>query len=147
MVISGFRNNRGQKPADLVISEPRNNSSSNLSELGLFDYRILPRTKYHMSPLPILYLVSYLFPVHVTHHPQQRITDTPTTVYRACCVRDRASSSLKRDSTTTTIKTTIGTPHQQHSSRDSSRCGGDLTPPTTVYVPDFKNKGKRENKT
>ena len=57
IVISGFRNNRGQKSADLVISEPRNNSSSNLSELGLFDFWILPRAKYHMSPLLILYLV------------------------------------------------------------------------------------------
>ena len=58
IVISLFRNNRGQKSADLVISEPRNNSSSSdLSELGLFDHWILPRTKYHMSPLPILYLV------------------------------------------------------------------------------------------
>ena len=83
IVTSGFRNNGGQKSEDLVISEPRNNSSSNLSELGLFDFwilvvltltriiksvvtgqapvtlelRILPRTKYHMSPLLILYLV------------------------------------------------------------------------------------------
>ena len=39
-VTSGFSNNRGQKSADLVISEPRNNSSSNLSELGLFDFWI-----------------------------------------------------------------------------------------------------------
>ena len=46
IVISGFRNNRGQKSADLVISELRNNSSSILSELGLFDVWILPRTKY-----------------------------------------------------------------------------------------------------
>ena len=30
--------------ADLVNSEPENNSSSNLSELGLFDFWILPRT-------------------------------------------------------------------------------------------------------
>ena len=52
-----LRNNRGQKSADLVISEPKNNSSSNLSELGLFDFWILPRTKYHMPPLPTLYLV------------------------------------------------------------------------------------------
>lgn len=57
IVISGFRNNRGQKSAGLVISEPRNNSSSNLSELGIFDFCILPRTKYHMSPVPTLYLV------------------------------------------------------------------------------------------
>ena len=57
IVISGFRNNRGQDSANLMISELRNNSSSNLSELGLFDSWILPRTKYHMSPLPILYLV------------------------------------------------------------------------------------------
>ena len=41
IVISGFRDNRGQKSADLVISQPRNNSSSNLSELGLFDFWIL----------------------------------------------------------------------------------------------------------
>ena len=59
MVISGFRNNRGQKSADLVISEPRKSSSSILSELGLFDFWILiiPRTKNYMSPLPTLYLV------------------------------------------------------------------------------------------
>ena len=41
IVISGFRNNRGQKSGDLVISEPRNYSPSNLSELGLFDFWIL----------------------------------------------------------------------------------------------------------
>lgn len=93
IVISGFRNNRGQKSAGLVISEPRNNSSSNLSELGIFDFCILPRTKYHMSPVPTLYLVWFLSAVHVTHHPQQRITNTHTTARRACCVRDRASSS------------------------------------------------------
>ena len=93
IVVSWFRNNRGQKSADLVISEPRNNSTSNLSELRLFDFWILPRTMYHMSPLPIMYLVWYLSAVHVTHHPQQRITNTPTTAYRACCVRDRASSN------------------------------------------------------
>ena len=118
IVISGSKNNRGQISADLVISEPRNNSSSNLSELGLFDFWILPRTKHHMSPLLVLYLVYYLSAVvHVTHHLQQRITNTPMTAYCACCVRDRASSSHKRDSSsTTTIKTTTGTPHQHHSS-------------------------------
>ena len=122
IVISGFRNNRGQKSADSVISEPRNNSSSNLSELGLLEFCIIPRTKYlkkyHMSPLPILY-VPGMIPVCCTrhHHPQQRITDTPTTAYRACCVRDRALSSHKRDSSSsTTIETTTGTPHQHHSS-------------------------------
>ena len=57
IVISGFRNNQGQKSADLVISEPRNNSSSNLSELVLFYFWILTRIKYRMSPLLILYLV------------------------------------------------------------------------------------------
>ena len=78
------------------------------------------------------------------HHPQRRITNTPTTAYRACCVRDRASSSHKRDSrSTTTIENTTGTPHQQHSSKG----GGDLTSPATVYVADLKNTGKRQNKT
>ena len=57
IIISGFKINRGLKSADLVISERRNNSSSNFSGLGLFDFLILPRTKYHMSPLPTLYLV------------------------------------------------------------------------------------------
>ena len=33
------------------------------------------------------------------------------------------------------------------SRRDRSRGGGDLTSPAIVYVPDFKNKGKRQNKT
>ena len=64
--ISGFRYNLGHKSADLTISEPRNNSYFNLSELGLFDFWILPRTKYHISPLPVLYLVLYLSAVHVT---------------------------------------------------------------------------------
>ena len=47
IVISGFRNNRGQKSADLVVSEPRNNSSSNLSELGLltFGYYLVRKKK------------------------------------------------------------------------------------------------------
>ena len=152
IVISGFRNNRGQKSADLVISEPRNNSSSNLSELGLLDFWILPCTKYHMSPLLILYLEWYLSAVHVTHHPQQRITNTPMTAYCACCVRDRASSSHKRDSScTTTIETTTGTPHQHHSSSAAEETAAEAVVTygrrRQVYVPDFKNKGKRQNKT
>ena len=157
IVISGFRNKRGQKSAYLVIYEPRNNSSSNLSELGLFDYWILPRTKYvttaytvpgmipvccisrpsptaknqkhtydsmprllcarqsfvltqtrqqqqhhhrnhrHTTPAPqqqhssSIAAVPGMIPVCCVrhHHPQQRITNTPTTAYRAC-VRDRA---------------------------------------------------------
>ena len=39
---------------------------------------------------------------------------------------------------------TTPAPHQQRSRRDSSRGGGDLTSPATVYVPDFKNRGKRQ---
>ena len=42
---------------------------------------------------------------------------------------------------------TTPAPQQQHSSRDSSRGGGDLTSPATMYVPDFKSIGKRQNKT
>ena len=34
IVISGFRTNRGQKSTDLVISDPEDNSSSILLELG-----------------------------------------------------------------------------------------------------------------
>ena len=45
----GTRKNRGHESADLVISEPRNNTFSIVSELELFDFWILPRTKYHMS--------------------------------------------------------------------------------------------------
>ena len=111
--ISGFRKNRGQKSADLVISEPRNNSFSNLSELGLFHFWILPRTKYRTSPVSTLYLVWYLPAVHVTHHPQQRGTNTHTTAHRACCVRDRVSSSDERKSSSTTIKNTTAAAQQQ----------------------------------
>ena len=58
VVISGLRNYRGQKSEDLVISEPRNSSSSILSELGLIDFWILARIKDHMSrPVPTLNLV------------------------------------------------------------------------------------------
>ena len=75
IVISGFRNNRGQKSADLVISGPRNNSSSNLSELGLFDFWILPRTKYHMSPVHIyctLYNTCLLYTSRITHDKESQ---------------------------------------------------------------------------
>ena len=79
------------------ISEPKNISCSNLSELGLFDFRILPRTKYHMSPLPLLctwYDTCLLYTSPITHNKNtQKHT---TTAYRAGCVRDRASSSHKR---------------------------------------------------
>ena len=118
-----------------------------------------------VSHVTTAYTVPGMIPVCCIHHhhPQQRITNTPTTAYRACCVRDRASSSHERDSSSTiTIETTTGTPtppskppqahhtstraapQQQHSSRDSSRGGGDLTSPATVYVPEFKSKGKRQ---
>ena len=58
IVISGFRNKiEARKSADLVISEPRNNSSSILSEQGVFGFWELPRTKYHISTMPTLHLV------------------------------------------------------------------------------------------
>ena len=44
-------------------------------------------------------------------------------------------------------KHTTPAAQQQHSSRDCSRGGGDLTSPATMYVPEKKNKGKRQNKT
>ena len=122
IVISGFRKNRRQKSADLVISEPRNNSSSNLSELRLFDFWILlPRTKYHMSPLPS-YTVPVMMRVYCTRHASPTLKNHKRTYdsilhLLTCCVRDRASSSHKRDSSsTTTIETTTGTPHQHHTS-------------------------------
>ena len=140
-VISGFRNNRGEKSADLVISEPKNDSCSILSELGLLDFWILPRTKYHMSHLPTLYVpgVITVCSSPITH---KKKSQTHLLQHTTVVVRDRASSSHKRDSnSTTTIKTTTPAPHQQHSSstscRDSTRGGGDLTSPATVYVPDF----------
>ena len=61
----GSEYNRGQKSAGLVISDPRDNISSNLSELGLFDFWISPPTKYHISPLPN----SGMIPVCCTRHP------------------------------------------------------------------------------
>ena len=84
--ISGLRNNWSQKSADPDISEPRNNDSSTLSELGLLDSWILPGIKYHMSLLPTLYLVWYLPAVHVIHHPHQIIITHTPTACRACCV-------------------------------------------------------------
>ena len=85
--------------------------------------------------------------VTITHNKESQ-THLRQHTYRACCVRDRASSSHKGDSsTTTTIETTTATPQHHHSSRDSSRRGGDLTSPATVYVPDFKNQRKQQNKT
>ena len=42
---------------------------------------------------------------------------------------------------------TTAAAHQQHSSRDSRRGGGDLTSPAAVYMPDFTNRGKRQDKT
>ena len=146
-VISGFRNNRGQKSADLVIYEPRNNSSSNLSELGLFDFWILliPRTKYHMSPVPTLYLVWFLSAVHVTHHSQQRITNTHTTAHAlvVCETEVRPHTQTRQQQHyhhQNHHSSTPPAPHQHHSSRDSSKGGRGLTSPVTMYVPDFKNK-------
>ena len=103
-----------------MISEPRNNSPSlqplrNLN--GIIWLWILPHTKHLMSPLPI-YTVPGMIPACCTHHPSPTTKNHKRTAYRACCVRDRVSSSHKHDSssTTTTIETTAGTPQQQHSS-------------------------------
>ena len=129
-------------------SEPRNNSSSNLSELGLLDFWILPCIKYHMSPLPTLHLVWYLSAVHVTRHPQQRITNTPTTAYipRLLCARQSFVLTQTRQQQQhhhhqNHHSSTTAAPQQQRSSRDSRRDGGDQTPPATVYV---KNKKKEQ---
>ena len=75
--------------------------------------------------------------------------NTYDTIPRSCCVRDRASSSHKRDSSSTAIietthMHTTQAPQQQHiartCSKDNSRGGGDLTSPATVYVADLKKK-------
>ena len=152
MVIPGFRNNRGQKSADLVISEPRNNSSSNLSELGILDLWILPCIKYHMSQLPIQCLVWYLSAIHVTiTHNKESRTHLYDSVPRLSCARQSFVLTQTRQQHhhhhRNHHRHTTPAAQQQHSSRDSSRGGGDLTSPATVYVPDFKNKGKRQNKT
>ena len=74
IVISGFRKNRGQKSADLVISEPRNNSSSNLLELGLFDFWILRRTSIacHQCLLCTWYDTCLLHTSPIIHNKESR---------------------------------------------------------------------------
>ena len=80
----------------LVISNPKNNSSCNLSELRLFDVWILPRTKYHMSPLPIMYLVCCLSAVYtssISHKESQ--THLRQHTYRAGCTRSLIARACK----------------------------------------------------
>ena len=107
-------------------------------------YYLVPSNTCHHRLLCIWDDTCLLYASPTTHNKESQ---THTTAHRACCVRDRASSSHKRDSRSSTIKTTTPAPHQHHTNRDSSRGGGDQTSPATVYVSDFRKKGKRENKT
>ena len=144
IVISGFRNNRSQKSADLVIFGPRNDSSSNLSELGLFDFWILPRTKYHMSHVTTDYSVPGMIPVCCTRHPSPTTRSHKHTYYSTphlLCARQSFVLTQTRQQQhhhQNHHSSTTPAPHQQHSSRDSSRGGGGLTSPATMYVPDFQ---------
>ena len=75
IVISVFRNNRGQKSADLVISEPRNNSSSNLSELRLFftfGYYLVPSITCHHCLLCTWYGFYLLYTSPITHNKESQ---------------------------------------------------------------------------
>ena len=147
IVISGFRN-RGQKSVDLVISGPRNNSASNLSELGSFDFWILLRTTYHMSPQPYCTwydtCLLYTSPSPTTKNHTHIYESMP----RLVCARQSFVLTQTRQQQQQHHRNhhthTTAAAQQQHSSRDSSRSGGGLTSPATVYVPDFKNKGKRQ---
>ena len=131
-------------------------TSQNWDYFYTFAHYLVPNITCHQCLCCTWYDTCLLHTSPITYNIE---TNTPTIAYRACCVRDKASSSHTRNSSSTsTIKTTTGTPHQQHnsstaaaqqqhSSRDSSRGRGELTSPGTVYVPDFKNIGKRQNKT
>ena len=140
IVILGFRNNRGQKSADLVISEPRNTSSCNLSELGFLD-----TASYQVSHVTTAYTVPGMIPVCCTRHPSPT-TNNPKHTYdsisRLLCARQSFVLTQTRQQQhhhhhRNHHSRTTPAPHQQHSSRDSSSGGGDLTSPaTTVYVPD-----------
>ena len=67
----GFITNGAETPAYPWISEPRNNTPSTLPEPRFVHLRILPGAMYNVSPVSILFLVSYLSAVPVTHHPQR----------------------------------------------------------------------------
>ena len=170
-VISGFRNNRGQNSAHLFgdFWEPRNTSSSSspssLSELRLFDFGILPRTKYLMPPLPTLHLwydACLLYASPITHSKEWQ-THLRQTAYRACLLCARQSFVLthtrqqqqqqqhQNHHTSTTPAphqhhtSTTPAPHQQrqHQRRWWPNVAGDSVRARLSK----KNTGKRENNT
>ena len=90
--------------------------------------------------------------VHVTHHPQRNNhKHTYDSILCLLCARQSFTLTQTRQQHhhhhRNHHRHITPAPQQQRSRRDSSRGGGDLTSPATVYVPDLKNKGKRQNKT
>ena len=134
------------------MKSPGNKSSSNLSELGLFDFWIL--TSYQVSHVTTAYTVPGMIPVCCTRHPSPTTKNhkhTYDSIPRLLCTRQSFVFTQMRQQHhhhhRNHHRHTTPAPHQPHSSRDSSRGSGDLTSPATLCVPDFENKGKRQNKT
>ena len=111
---------------------------------------------YQVSHVTTAYSVPGMIPICCTRHPSpttknhKHTYDSTTRLLCARLARQSFVLTHKRDSSstsTTIIKTATAAAQQQHSSSSSSKGGGDLTSPATTHVPDFKNKGKRQNKT
>ena len=137
IVISGFRNNRGQKSADSVISEPRNTalpSSQNWDDLtfGYYEY-LVPRISCHHCLLCTWYNTCLLCTSPITRNKESQTHLLQHTALVVCETELRP-----RTNATTAAPPPSKPPQKHHTSRDSSRGGGNLKSPATVYVPDFQ---------
>ena len=151
IVISGFRNNnRGQKSADLVISEPRNNSSF-FQPLRTGIFLLLDTTSHQVSHVTTANTVPGMILVCCTRHASPTTKNhkhTYDSILRLCARQSFILTQTRQQQhhhhrNHHSRHTTPAPQKKQRSRRDRSRGGGDLTSPATVYVPDFKNKSKR----
>ena len=148
IVFSGFSNNRGQKSADLVISEPRNITALPTSQSWddlTSGYYLVQSITCHHCPLSTWYDTCLLYTSPSSHRKEWQTHLLQHTALVVCETERRPHTNA-----TAAAPPPSKPPQQQHHhhSTHSSRGGGDLAPPSTQYTWQIlKNKGRRKNKT
>ena len=119
----------------------------------IFGYYLVPSITCHHCLYCTWYDACLLYTSPITHNTESQAHLRQHTALVVCETELRPHTNAtaaaapppskppKAHHTSTTTATL-----RQHSSKDSSRGGGGLTSPATVCVPDFKNQGKRRNK-
>ena len=116
-----------------------------------FGYYLVPSITCHHCLLCTWYDSYPLYTSPITHNKESQTHIRQHTALVVCETELRPDTQTRQQQQQHTHQnhhtSTTPAPYQQHRSKDSSRSGGDLTSPATMYVPDFENKGKRQNKT